>query len=347
LKPAVLAAFLTVVAFSSIVAQAQQPARATIEGIVVNATTGEAVQGARVMLSAGGGAARPGVAELIMAALASNGPPNLPTLIGGGSNPSVTTQADGKFSFSVDPGTYRVAADSNGFAPKGELPVTLTGDLDNLVLTISPPGVLEGRLTVNGEPPSSVPNLDRVRLGLWPSDSGGVFPLGPSAQVPSEGTFRFDKVPAATYKFGIAGLPASFYVEKAELNGVDMLSDAVTFSSSSSGILNVALQRGTGAIRGAVTDAQSRAAIGVEVVLVPEQRQRIDLFKTAITDKNGRFTITEVPPGNYRLFSWEAIDRYGYYDPDVLRRDEARGTAVRVSPSSNDSVDMRIIPIEP
>jgi hypothetical protein len=110
--------------------------------------------------------------------------------------------------------------------------------------------------------------------------------------------------------------------------------------------LNVVLQRGTGAIRGTVRDAKSQAA-GVEVVLVPEQRRRLDLYKTAITDKSGRFTIPEIPPGSYRLFSWEGIDPNAYYDPDVLTRDEARGVPVRVAPSSNGTIDVRIIPVEP
>jgi Carboxypeptidase regulatory-like domain len=229
--------------------------------------------------------------------------------------------------------------------PRGNVSVSVAGSVDSLVVTISPPGVLVGRLTVNGEPPSSVPNLDRVRLALWPSESGGAFPLGPSTQVSSNGAFRFDRVPAAAYQFRTTGLPEGFYVEKAEMNGVDMLSETVTFSSSSSGNLNVVLQRGTGAIRGTVTDAQARQAIGVEVVLVPEQRRRLDLYKTAITDKTGRFTIAEIPPGNYRLFSWEAIDAYRYYDPEILSRDESLGLSVRITPASNDSVDVRIIPV--
>jgi hypothetical protein len=214
-------------------------------------------------------------------------------------------------------------------------------------VTISPPGVLEGRLTINGEPPPSVPSLERVRLGLSPSDSGGALPLGPSTQVPADGKFRFESVPAAAYRFGITELPAGFYIEKAELNNVDLLSEALAFPSAAAGTLNVALQRGAGTIRGTVTDAQSRAASGVEVVLVPEQRRRLDLYKTAITDKSGRLTIAEIPPASYRLFSWDGIDPYAYFDPEILSRDEARSAPVLVTPSSNGTVDLRIIPVEP
>jgi 5-hydroxyisourate hydrolase-like protein (transthyretin family) len=228
--------------------------------------------------------------------------------------------------------------------PRGRLTLTVTGDMDGVVVTIGAPGVLEGRLTVSGEP--GLPNPERVRLGLWQFDTAGVIPFGPSAQAASDGTFVFDNVPAGDYRLGMTGLPAGFYVDKAEINGADILNDGVTLPSASR-TLNVVLQRGTASLRGTLADTQSRPASGVEVVLVPEQRRRLDLYKTAITDKNGRFTIAEIPPGNYRLFSWEALEPYGYYDPYVLNRDEARSTAVRVSVSSSNTVDLRLIPLEP
>jgi hypothetical protein len=66
-----------------------------------------------------------------------------------------------------------------------------------------------------------------------------------------------------------------------------------------------------------------------------------------IADKSGRFSFTEVPPGNYRLFSWEAIEPYGHFDPGVVIRDGAQGKALRVAPSSNNAVDVNLIPVEP
>jgi 5-hydroxyisourate hydrolase-like protein (transthyretin family) len=576
------------VAVNALSVRAQQPARATIEGVVVNGATGEPVAGARVQISADSGVARPAVVDMVMAALASSGPTTM--LMGGSSNPSKMTAADGKFSFTVDPGMYRVAVDASGFAPaefgqrtpsaagtvihaesgtpvtpltvrltptgaltgrilndagmpadqvpvqilrvaynrfgqrfmevgaadvtnnrgefrlngitparyymnaggipaaipqsgtlsflgsnqaytssyypgvtdfnravlleikpgvelnadmnvfremrtrvsgrvidsrtgkppesgsitlsyrqptggtagtvrqlastglfdfsgvipgnytlqasapdayslsrqralaasasfadqlaadllipRGRVTLTVTGVIDGVVVAISAPAVMEGRLTVNGEPASGLPNPERVRLGLWQLDNGGVLPFGPSAQAAADGTFIFDSVPAGEYKLGITGLPAGFYIEKAEINGADILNDGVTLPSASR-TLEVVLQRGTGSLRGTLADTQSRPASGVEVVLVPEQRRRLDLYKTAITDKNGRFTIAEIPPGSYRLFSWEALEPYGYYDPDVLSRDEARSTVVRVAASSSNTVDVQVIPLGP
>jgi hypothetical protein len=32
-----------------------------------------------------------------------------------------------------------------------------------------------------------------------------------------------------------------------------------------------------------------------------------------------------VAPGDYKLFAWEGLGNYGYFDPDVLRRAEPLG----------------------
>jgi 5-hydroxyisourate hydrolase-like protein (transthyretin family) len=238
------------------------------------------------------------------------------------------------------------AATAQAAAPAVIVPVNVLQDIDNLVLTISPSAPLDGRLTVNGETPSTLP-LDRLRAGLRPFKDGGVSPAGPAVQVSPDGAFHFDGIREGDYKFAITGMPPGFYVEKAEIKGVDLLGDVMHYSPTLGGSLEVVLQRGTGAITGTVIDAQSKTAAGVEVVLVPDQRRRLDLYSTAIADRNGRFTLTEIPPGNYRLFSWEAIEPYSYFDPEVLSRYEMRGTPARVAASSNNAVTLTIIAAEP
>jgi hypothetical protein len=80
-------------------------------------------------------------------------------------------------------------------------------------------------------------------------------------------------------------------------------------------------------------------------VLVPERdRQRADLYKTAASDAAGRFVLRSIPPGDYRVFGWEALESYAYFDPELLRRVEAQGIPVRVSESAGNSLTLKIIP---
>jgi hypothetical protein len=81
-------------------------------------------------------------------------------------------------------------------------------------------------------------------------------------------------------------------------------------------------------------------------VLIPAQRTRTDLFRTAITDQSGRFTMPNVPPGEYKVFSWEAIDNASYFDPDVLKQHEQQGKAIRVTENSPLDVEVKLIPAQ-
>jgi hypothetical protein len=61
---------------------------------------------------------------------------------------------------------------------------------------------------------------------------------------------------------------------------------------------------------------------------------------------NGRFTIPNVAPGEYKVFSWEALDGLDVnpFDPDVLEKYEPQGKSIRVAEASSQNVDVRLIP---
>jgi hypothetical protein len=80
-------------------------------------------------------------------------------------------------------------------------------------------------------------------------------------------------------------------------------------------------------------------------VLIPDQhRDRVDLYKTAVTDPSGRFTIRGITPGEYKIFAWEALEQFAYFDPDLLRKYETQGKAVQISESDKETADVKLIP---
>ena len=80
-------------------------------------------------------------------------------------------------------------------------------------------------------------------------------------------------------------------------------------------------------------------------MLVPDlNRESTELFKTASTDRSGRFTLQGITPGEYKVFAWEALEAYGYFDPELLRRSETLGTSVRVGEFSKQEIQVRFIP---
>lgn len=92
-------------------------------------------------------------------------------------------------------------------------------------------------------------------------------------------------------------------------------------------------------------NSQSKAVAGIAAILIPDrQRDRLDLYSTVVTDSNGKFTIRNVAHGNYWIFSWEELDPYSYFDPDVVREYEPSGKAIHISELSKENVEVRMIP---
>ena len=94
-----------------------------------------------------------------------------------------------------------------------------------------------------------------------------------------------------------------------------------------------------------VVNDRRQPVAGIEAVLVPARGPaRIDLYKTAVTDSSGAFTFRGIPPGEYKVFAWEAIESFGYFDETLLRQSDLQGATVLIEESARERVEVRIIP---
>jgi len=228
--------------------------------------------------------------------------------------------------------------------PSAQVPLDVqNSDVDGLVLTLTLPSSIPGRLSFQGAAFSTLTGRDRVRVEIQPTD--GI--AGPPVLTPlgADGTFRIDNVREGSYQIRVVNLPPGFYVKSALLGGADVLADAFRFSSSISGTLDVVVSSGAAQVNGGVIDGANRPVSHVMAVLVPMQRNRADLYRTAITDQNGRFVMIGITPGDYKLFGWNGIERYRFMDPDFISKFESDGIPVHVDESSAQAVQVRMIPV--
>ena len=93
---------------------------------------------------------------------------------------------------------------------------------------------------------------------------------------------------------------------------------------------------------GQVVNRQGTLA-DVSVVLVPNVRRRTELYRTTTTDVSGRFHLDRVPPGDYKVFSWEEVEDGAWYDPEFLRANENRGVPIRIVDGQTASVQAEVI----
>ena len=82
-------------------------------------------------------------------------------------------------------------------------------------------------------------------------------------------------------------------------------------------------------------------------MLIPARGiSRIDLYKTSVTDDNGRFTIRGITPGDYKIYAWEALEQFAYFDSDLLRQFEQKGKFMQIAEGSKEIVEVKIIPLD-
>jgi hypothetical protein len=168
--------------------------------------------------------------------------------------------------------------------------------------------------------------------------------LNLEAPLSENGELRLKRVVPGDYRLSLINLPAGFYLKEARIGESDALKNLIHLGFAETKTLEIVIGATTSRVEGVAVDGQELAVSGAQVVLIPDHRQRTDLFKAATTTSNGRFTFTSVPPGDYKLFGWEMLEPYAYFDPELLRQVEARGVPVRVGEASSHTLRVTLIP---
>jgi hypothetical protein len=228
------------------------------------------------------------------------------------------------------------------------MPIEVSSDVESLVVSLNSGATLPLRLSVEGQPFSSVEGISRVRVNLcpmnWRDGAQGTYP-SQTDDITPEGTGTMSNVLPGEYRVLIQKpLPSpDLYIKQATLNGQDILDGSCQISGPVEGVLHVVFSNKAGRVEGTLVD-QLQPVAGIVVVLIPDgSRHRDELFKSVESDQDGRFRFSGITPGGYRVLACEALEPFSYFDPEVLSRYEQYGTPVRVRESSTESVTVKII----
>jgi hypothetical protein len=115
------------------------------------------------------------------------------------------------------------------------------------------------------------------------------------------------------------------------MGDADILNDGLHLQAQPQEELLIVIGTNPGAIQGRVVDDRKQPVPTASVVLIPEGgiRFRVD-HKFTSTDASGRFQLTSIPPGDYKVFAWEDIEKGRWQDPDFVRDYESRGKRVHI-----------------
>jgi type IV secretory pathway protease TraF len=273
-------------------------------------------------------------------------------------------RTNGRFEIrNIFPDTYELfpdARDANGKMYTSRTPVEVVDrSIDSLTLPANPGIDLRGRITVNGEIPANRYGTPTVRpvtvrgINVQEISEMAGQPPPPIQMDAESGVFMIPNLAPGIYRLDAAGMPPTAYVEDVRVRAASVLNEGFTVGDAPIQGLEIALGFPGGAVQGVVRNARQEPALRATVVLVPEpsQRQIGSRYRSAMTDRDGKFTLGGIPPGNYKAFAWEApqwmqspATGTRVISEDFLRRHETRGQAVTIEKAGNLTLALSLIP---
>jgi hypothetical protein len=271
---------------------------------------------------------------------------------------------EGRFDIhGVLPGSYivwaRAGEDGNPLWSRTTLDVRDNDD-KTIDLQVVPAPDISGQIRVEGWMDSTPPDFSLFSIHLVADTLSPVDIDLPSPQLAitsksavssSDGKFKLTGVPPMDYRVLVSaqsGDPArgpvafrNVYTKSVQLANRDVSNDGLEVTIPFDGALEVVVALDGGGLDGRVLNENRESAGPAAVVLVPDARQRKDLYFAVRASNTGRFQFQGIPPGTYKLFAWKEAPLGAWYDPDFLRDYEARGTPLRVEPGQAEYVEVQ------
>jgi hypothetical protein len=237
-------------------------------------------------------------------------------------------------------GAYLITATAD--SPGGRLAGQAIADTRNpdpagTRITLVPAFDVSGRLAFEGTP---VPNL---KVGLISTASQ---PLdAPAVAVSADGSFTLRGVAPGRYLLQVSPLStAGAYVKSARFANGDILNGGFQLERAPDTRMEIVIAGDSGRVSGTVSGADRQPLGGINTVLVPDERHRIDLYQSVMTDAAGQYRIVGVAPGRYKLFAWEDVEKNAWRDNGFMTLHEDRGIPVAVDAAGNHTVALTAIP---
>jgi hypothetical protein len=249
----------------------------------------------------------------------------------------------GVFDISLLPGSQTLvahAAGGTGYAtvPPGD------SDIESFTIVTAKTFDIPGRISVESAS-GNVSALENLHISLLhdpppPTERRAILsystPL-PNGSITVEagvGDYRMNISPIlnanGSSNFNVPAGLQDVYVKSIRLGNIDVLNNGLHLERPPAATLDIVIGTKLGLIDGFVTVGPQQEAGDVSVVLIPDVRRRTDLFKSTTSDLSGRFHFDRVPPGDYKIFAWSAVDDGAWFDPDFMTTQENGGKPVHV-----------------
>jgi len=273
--------------------------------------------------------------------------------VGETSSSNRTARADdvGRFSFvNVPSGRYRIGARSAG--PLGAQSIAVSDltidaeDVENLVLTPQPALRISGLILFRGDIAPPVFGTSTVNPFPLPILLNGYLPTTPM-QVDGV-RFTIEGLMPGPFRMGgnLTGLQkpiGGWWLHSVVASGVELLDASLDLTQNVSGGVAVYSDRAS-EVSGRVTMADGAPLSATPVIAFSTDRAAWFAGSRRIvgvlTDRDGRYAIRNLPPGEYRLAIAAAFERPGVFDPALLEELLPAATPFTIAGTERKTVDL-------
>jgi hypothetical protein len=265
------------------------------------------------------------------------------------SGAALASPISGAFEISgVLPGSYDLAADttssnsSSATTMFGAVPLEVADkDIENVSVPLAAGFQVAMRVTIEGNLGNeSNADLSRVQLGLTSTSIPRTVTGQPIPDQPLGSVMVRSILPGNYSVYWSQSGPPVGYVKSIRMDGVDVKS-GVRLDGPPAGPIEVVLSTKFASITGSVISAAQQPLPGVTIVAVPV---RAGSFANRTTDTQGRFNLSGLSPGDYRVLAFEDIENFAWQNAEFMRPYENLGRLVHVEEGGAESVQVTVIP---
>jgi hypothetical protein len=221
-------------------------------------------------------------------------------------------------------------------------------NISNLVITLQPGMTLSGRVVFEGGRPSPEDHARvRVMLGPAPAATAGVTLGVPAGQVDASGAFRLTGIAPGKYRLSAAAGTGGWTLKSAVAKGADALDYPLEIGPNeevSDAVLTFTDR--TQEVAGTLQDPTGRPAPDFTIVVfaadsrywTPQSRR----IRTTRPGTDGKFTISNLPAGDYRIAALVDIAPGEANDPALLEQLVAASYRFTLAEGEKKVQDLRI-----
>lgn len=242
------------------------------------------------------------------------------------------------------PGSYQLVLGTRT-APRGTagVPVVITNRNVEATVTLSRGMTVEGRIVSE---PGGAP-VDLTRISVW-LDPIGRIRYGDSfrpATPAADGAFRAENVPEAPHRVNVTGVPPSHYVKEIRHNGAVANGPVELDRPAVAHQLTIVLDDKPASILGTTKDGDRPVAQAVVLAAKwPLPVNDIFVPLRAVADDQGRFQLTGLAPGEYRIVAVRSAADEQERRPGTL--EQAMAAASKIELGARESRTLTLTPRE-